>query len=321
MLALLIAWSAAARAENAVYPPGSRVGIVPPAGMQASASFPGFEDRDRNVAILLTALPPDAYAEFERADSSEALKRQGASLEKRENLTLPVGKALLVIGSQEIESKEPSRPAPKERTGAPVPKTRTWLLVASTASLTALVTIRVPDAAKDAYPDDAIRAVLASLAVRAEVPVDEQLGLLPFKVRDLAGFKLGAVLPGRAVLLIDTTDGAAPGTIEPRITVSVIPSASDLGNRDDLARQIFATIPNLKDIRITGSESLRIGGQAGHELRVTARPADGTAEITLVQWLRFGSGASLHLVGMAQTAAWPQAYPRFRLVRDGIEPR
>jgi hypothetical protein len=40
-----------------------------------------------------------------------------------------------------------------------------------------------------------------------------------------------------------------------------------------------------------------------------------------VQWLRFGGGVFLHLVGTAPTAAWTQAYARFRSVRDGIEPR
>jgi hypothetical protein len=30
---------------------------------------------------------------------------------------------------------------------------------------------------------------------------------------------------------------------------------------------------------------------------------------------------SLHLVGVAPSAAWTLAYARFRMVRDGIEPR
>ena len=47
-------------------------------------------------------------------------------------------------------------------------------------------------------------------------------------------------------------------------------------------------------------------------------PATG-ADVSLVQWLRFGSGAYLHLVGMATTPTWTQAYARFRSVRDGLE--
>ena len=49
-------------------------------------------------------------------------------------------------------------------------------------------------------------------------------------------------------------------------------------------------------------------------------PATG-AELSLVQWLRFGGGAYLHVVGLAPTPVWVQAYARFRSVRDGLEGR
>jgi hypothetical protein len=42
-------------------------------------------------------------------------------------------------------------------------------------------------------------------------------------------------------------------------------------------------------------------------------------EFTIVQWLRFGAGAYMQLVGAAPTAAWTGAYARFRQVRDGID--
>ena len=40
-----------------------------------------------------------------------------------------------------------------------------------------------------------------------------------------------------------------------------------------------------------------------------------------MQWLRFGGSAYLHLVGVARSDGWTQAYARFRQVRDGIELR
>src|SRR4029077_18057811 len=118
-----------AQADDVVYPPGSRLGLVPAPGLHASTSFPGFEDRDNNVALLLGALPPEAFAEFEKSDSAEGLKKLGATLEKRELLTLPGGKAVLVIGRQDNQ--------------------HTWMLVAAMPDLTAMVTLRIPDASKD----------------------------------------------------------------------------------------------------------------------------------------------------------------------------
>jgi hypothetical protein len=302
MLAFLFALAVPASADDVVYPAGSRIGLVPPPGLHASASFPGFEDRGKNVALLLGALPPDAYAEFEKSDSAEGLKKLGATLEKRESFTLATGKALLVIGRQEKQS--------------------TWMLVASTPDLTAMVTLRIPDSAKDVYSDSIVRAAFASLAVRPEVPIEEQLGLLPFRLGEMAGFKIGGVLPGRGVLLTDVAADAASRVVEPHIIVALMPGTpAEAGDRDDIARQIFRSIPNLKDVRITGSEQLRIGGQQGHEIMASAKDPGTGADISLVQWLRFGGGAYLHLVGMAPTPAWTQAYARFRSVRDGIEPR
>jgi hypothetical protein len=302
LLLFCFALAMPAAADDVVYPLGSRIGIVPPPGLNASTSFPGFEDRAKNVALVLGALPPEAYAEFEKSDSAEGLKKLGAVLEKRESLMLPTGKALLVIGRQDKQSA--------------------WMLVASTPDLTAMLTLRLPDAAKDAYSDKVIRAAFASLAIRPEVPVEEQLGLLPFKLGEMAGFKIGGVLAGRGVMLTDVATEAGSPAVEPHIIVALMPGGpAEAGDRDDIARQIFRGIPNLKDVRVTGSQSLRMGGQQGHEIMAVAKdPATG-ADLSLVQWLRFGGGAYLHLVGMARTPVWTQAYARFRSVRDGVEVR
>jgi hypothetical protein len=254
----------------------------------------------------LSALPPEAYAAFEKSDGVEGLKKMGAVLDKRETLSLPGGKATLLITHQE--------------------KQHTWMLVAATGSLTAMLTMRVPDTAKDIYSERAIRALFASVAVRTEVPVEEQLTLLPFRVAEKAGFKVGGVLPGRGVLLTDVgataSNAATTSAAEPHIIVSVIPSeAAEGADRDDIARQIFRSIPGLAEVHITGSQQIRINGQQGHEIMASAKDPASGADLSLVQWLRFGGGAYLHMVGVAPTPAWTQAYARFRAVRDGIEIR
>ena len=51
-----------AAAADAVYPPGSRIGLAPPQGMVTSKNFFGYEDAENNAAIIVLALPPQAYA-------------------------------------------------------------------------------------------------------------------------------------------------------------------------------------------------------------------------------------------------------------------
>ena len=308
LIAFVLATSPA-RAADVAYPPGSRIGLAPPSGMVASKSFFGFEDASNSVAIIMVSLPGEAYADLDKTVTADALKRQGVALETREAMSLSTGKAFLVVGRQEVEKT----------------KIRKWILVASFPALTALVTVQIPDAAKAHYPDAAVRAMLATLAVRTVVPVEEQLGLLPFKVAELAGFRVGGVVPGRAVMLSDAAAEAPAkpaASMDPHIFVAVAPGGpAQNTERDAFARDVFATIPNLKDIRIASSEPLRMSGQQGHQLLATARDAAGANALTVVQWLRFGGGGYLQMVGIAREDAWKVAYPRFRSVRDGIEPR
>ena len=59
--------------------------------------------------------------------------------------------------------------------------------------------MQVPDEARAKYPDDAVRAALLSTTVRKDVPVDEQLSLLPVNFGDLAGMRPYRVLGNSSV--------------------------------------------------------------------------------------------------------------------------
>jgi hypothetical protein len=298
-----------ATAAELNYPPGSRIGLAPPPGLVPSKTFFGYEDPSNSVAMMLVALPPQAYADLDASVTAETLKRQGVTMESREALPLPSGKAFLVVGRQEVDNV----------------KIRKWILVAASPTLTGFVTVQMPETATALYPDAAIRASLATLAFRAAVPVDEQLGLLPFKVGELSGFRIAGVIPGRAVMLSDAPAGA-PGspdsTNEPHIFAAIAPGGpAQSADRDTFAREVFATLPNIREIRVTTSEPLRMAGQQGHQILANAKDASGTSPLTVVQWLRFGGGGYMQIVGIARADAWKDAYPRFRSVRDGIEAR
>jgi hypothetical protein len=298
-----------ATAAELNYPPGSRIGLAPPPGLVLSKTFFGYEDPSNSVAMMLVALPPQAYADLDASVTAETLKRQGVTVESREALPLPSGKAFLVVGRQEVDNV----------------KIRKWILVASSPTLTGFVTVQMPETATALYPDAAIRASLATLAFRAAVPVDEQLGLLPFKVSELSGFRIAGVIPGRAVMLSDAPAGA-PGspdsTNEPHIFAAIAAGGpAQSADRDTFAREVFATLPNIREIRVTTSEPLRMAGQQGHQIIADAKDASGTSPLTVVQWLRFGGGGYMQIVGIARADAWKDAYPRFRSVRDGIEGR
>ena len=285
----LLALVAPAWAEDPIFPPGSRVGLVPPAGMVASNTFDGFADPTKDAAILITVLPAAAFAQMDKTLDIDTLKKQGVVLDKREPMQLAIGKGFLLVGRQTADKM----------------RYKKWLLVAGASDLTALVTVQVPEQEDKTYPDRVVRGALATLSVRAKVPEAEELGLLPFAVGDLAGFQVEDVLRGRALMLRDTPatkdsakDQGASG-VDARMLIAALPGGpAEPDGRANFARLTFHEIGGIRDVSVTLSEPLRIGGQSGYQTMAEAKDARTGADVSVIQWLRFGGGGYLQMVGI-----------------------
>lgn len=296
----------AARAADVVYPTASRIGLVPPGDLAASDRFPGFEDKKTGASVLILDMAAQDYSEATKQMSREALKQQGIVEEKRENFSSANGKGMLVAGRQEGDRKA-----------------RKWVLLTSMPGATALLVVDVPDDAKDAYSDAAVRSMLASVAVRETVPIEEQLKLLPLRFDELSGMRPIRVLGNSGAILTDGPKDTLEASEQPLLIVSIGRGGpAEAPAREAFARNLFSGVGNLKDVRITGSEMLRLGGGL-HTHQIFAEGVDAKTEkpIKLVQWIRFGTGAFLRLVGIARADEWSDAFPRFRAVRDGLNPR
>jgi hypothetical protein len=292
-------------AADVIFPTGSRLGLVPPAGMVPSRTFQGFEEPGTKAAILLSTLPANAYEQLAKSMVPEAMKKEGIEVERREPVELPAGKGFVLSGRQTIE---------KERY-------RKWLLIASADDVTALVNVQVPEHATN-YSEGAVRAALATLAVRPHIPEAELLSLIPFRIGELAGFHVEDVLPGRAIVLVDpasqTADGAG-ATAKGRMFISALPGGpEEAADRGDFARVAFGQIVGIKDVQLQDAGPLRIASQPGYQTLAKAKDAGTGAEVMVVQWLRFGSGGFLRMIGIARADAWPEMFGRLRAVRDSV---
>jgi hypothetical protein len=308
---------APAQAADPVFPKGSRIGLTPSTGLEASRTFPGFEDSASKVMILVGELPAQAYESTLKSMQAPVGNTPGISNVKREILLTASGAAHLISANQEHE-------------GA---KVRKWMLLSGKAGMdfTVLVTAIVPDAAKNSYNDAAMRKIFASLSLRDQVPQDEILGLLPFQVADLANFRsVRPIAGGRGVLLSDedqsttATDKSktdAPGD-EPEMLVSINPGApAQASERARFAEQLIGGMPGLKEVRTTFAESMRLGALPGYEIRLEAKSAKTGKDVNVVQWVRFGATSFIHVVGISPREKWTDSFARFRAVRDGIHPR
>jgi hypothetical protein len=297
----LTAWGA-----EPVFPVGSRVGLIPPEGFEASTRFSGFEDAASGSSILVLDMPPQAYADVEKQMTRENMKKQGIAEEKRENLTLNSGRGVMIVGRQETDGR----------------KIRKWILVMSATDASALIAVQIPDAAKPAHSDQAIRTALTTLTVRPTVPIDELLRLLPFTFEDLAGLRPVRVVGSTGAFLTDGPKNTVNATEQPVLIVAVgVGGPEQTQARDTFARNLFTGLTDFKSIQISGVDVIRLGGVQTHQILADATDAKTGVAMKIVQWVRFGMGGYLRIVGIARADAWTEMFPRFRVVRDGVHGR
>jgi len=305
---LFVGWAGLAALTPAVhaeplFPPGLRIGIEPPGDMKLSGRLPGFEDTGRNAVMAILDLPASAYRELETAAFSKAQRELQHA--KRESFPFASGIGFLITGTG-------------QQNGATVHR---WSLLAmavgSVPNLTMLINVEVPESALSIYSDAVIRKALASVTFRP-APIQEQLGLMPFKFRDLAGFQVMQVLAtGSVILGDDTSDSNEP---QPLMIVSVERNGpAEAADRALFARDLLANAP-VRELTLQSAEPMRINGAPGHEIRAQGKGPRGDS-VSLVQWLRFGGGGFLRIVGVSPADKWDQSFGRFRTVRDGIDMR
>jgi hypothetical protein len=306
LFAALAAFAVPAASAAPVFLTGLRVGLEPPPGLVASHRFPGFEDPAHRVLVAIFELPAQAYDKIIQADLDK--KTHGLTDISRADFAVAGGTGYLVSGEAKVNDH-----------GA-----RRWLLLAKSKggdkgpALAALIRVDVPDDARTVYSDAVVRKMLASVDFRAP-PTKELLGLLPFKLEDIAGFRIAHVVPGGAVLTDGPSNEFAKAK-QPYLIVSVGRGGpSDPTLRGTFARDILRSLP-LNDLSVTSADTIRIGRAPAIELRAKAQDATGQA-VTVVQWLRFGTGGYMRIIGVAPKDDWDKVFNRFRAVRDGVASR
>jgi hypothetical protein len=302
-LALLAAMMRPSLAADTIFPQGVRVGLAPLVGLTKSKTFPGFESEDGTVKVLVTELPSDAYGEIKKAFTENP---QGAAGIKPHSMETPAGTAYYTAET----AKEGANTV------------RRYSMIVSGGTFSGYVAVQIPENATKIYTDDAVQQMFSTVALRKEVPIDEQLDLMPFKVTDLGNFKnVRTLAPGAAMILADgdETSGFEPAPFMIIGLIGATPPEPD--DRARFAQQTATQIPGVREAHLTMSEPIRIDGMPAYETRLDGISGKDNTAVTVVQWLRFGGPQMLRIVGSAPRDQWPAAFPRFRAVRDGINPR
>ncbi len=285
-----------------VFPPGLRVGLEPAGDFKAGSGISGFQDRDRKATIGIAELPAAAYGELVKAMFGQV----PASATDIERELFPFQNGIGYLH--------------EARTVDNGVATKRWLFLAMPAGLkqafVAVINVSIPETASSVYSDATVRKMLASITVR-DPPIEEQLGLIPFKLEELAGFRVASVTPD-SVLVIDGPDDDP--TKRPYMVVTIgRAQPSQLDDRGRFSRDLLAQSP-LRELTLQSAEQMRISGAPGFEIRGRAEDMRNN-KVAVVQWVRFIGSGFIRIIGIAPSEQWDEMFSRFRAVRDGVELR
>jgi hypothetical protein len=302
LAAFLIAGTGFANAEP-IFPAGLRVGLEPAGDLKAGPGISGFKDVDRNATVGIAELPAAAYGELVKAMFGQA--PASATSVERELFAFQNGIGYL----HEAHTVD---------NGVAVKR---WLFLTMPAGLkqsfVAVINVSVPETASRVYSDGAIRKMLASVTVR-DPPIEEQLGLIPFKLEDLAGFRVKRVTPD-SVFITDAEDNDDLAQ-RPYMVVTIgRAQPSQMDDRGRFSRDLLAQIP-VRELTLQSAEQMRISGATGFEIRGRAEDLHKN-KVAVIQWVRFLGGGFIRIVGIAPTEKWDEMFGRFRAVRDGVTMR
>src|ERR1700720_2880902 len=215
-------------AADPVFPPGIRVGLTPLVGLSRAKSFVGFETEDQSVKVLVAELPAEAYNEVMNAFKANP---GGAGGVKPESIETSAGLAYYTVEGA--------------KDGAT--NVRRYSMILPGGTFSGYIAVQVPENASKIYSADAVRQKHASAVLRKEVPVEGQLGLMPFKISELSGFKnIRTLAPGAAIILADG-DETTGFEAAPFMVIGLIGSApAQPDDRGRFAQQTATTIPGVR---------------------------------------------------------------------------
>lgn len=301
VLALLLVSSVAS--AEVVFPPGSRIGLEPPAEMEISTRFSGFESQEFMASITLMELPAVAFNQALSDLGKAELKRQGLRETMRQNFKID-GRDALIVGGEQIADGQ---------------RIRKWIAVIGDDNNTGFLIAQAPKA-KNSYSDAQMVAALKSATFRPPLTMQQQAESLPFTIDDMAGFRMVRVISGNSIVL---TDGPKDNNLDGEQPVAVIGvsmgSPPDAEGRAAFARQALASSQNLRNIVPERSEGFRYKGDEWYEIVARATDTLSARPVIVIQSIRFRGGGYIRMLAMVKAEARTGTLSRFLELFNSVE--
>ncbi len=303
LLAFLV-FTAPLRAEAPVFPPGSRVGLAPPAGFGVSPDFTGFMDREASASIVINVMPKEAFDGIAAGLTADRLAAQGMTL---------LGPCDNVKTAFESRCYRITQ----EAGGYLFQK---WFLLARIKTETAMVVATLPDVvmAEGLYSAVAIEAALSSLAYREDLAGDP-VDALPFTIEEGDLLPFQRALGGSAALFAGQ---AAPEAPQPLWIVAASLDSRAQAREVEFDRMAFQQIAGLSEAQVTDERPFAMDRLEGHILEGTGKDEETGSDLYVFQAILVDADDKYYrLVGLAPVAAKALYRPEFLRLMQTLQPR
>jgi len=240
--------------QKLVKVPGTKVSLVPPAGLKLSERFPGFMDEETSSSILITEMPAP-YSEIANGFTKEALVTRGMNLLSRREVSLNGRPGILLQVGQKTRSIAFLK----------------WMVVTGNEKETVLVTATFPEQMK-AQLSSAMEKSALSVQWDAGAKIDPLAGL-NFSFKDDPSLKFARRVSNMVIM---TKDGALPGkpTNDPFFIIGPSVSQAPISDIKIFAESRLMQIEQVSGIAVKKQSDVAIGGLSGSAIVAEARWKD-----------------------------------------------
>lgn len=298
---------ATAQAAERLSPLGSRISLIPPAGLVESNQFMGYMDPNGALALQVIEAPGDLMAKMRAGMTREDLARNGMNLIDSEPLTdLPFDAQLVrftkTVGGVDQEG---------------------WTLLADGHQFVAIVMITQVKASAR-LTDAGALDVLKTVRLRQEAASDP-VATLPFSVAPSARFKFRLPMMGRALAL--TQSPAPPPTPpkdpykEPSILITTFLARIEPAQQRSFAERVAGAEGRMEITATHDITPVRIGELSGWQVTVDGIWRDTRNPAKVVFVVLFSEGRVYCLQGIAPSADFDAVLKDFRATFATFKPR
>lgn len=283
--------------------PGTRVALAPPPGFVASDRFPGFVHKESHAAIAVNEIPAP-FAQVMAGLAAGGLKTRDIVLLGQEPIAIDGIEGRLLHLSQNAYGVRHLK----------------WVGVFGDERHTTMITASFPAEAAARFSEP-LREAVAAARIVSEPPQPEEAAGALFDLVPAEGLKAARRL-GNKLVLTASGEFPAPQSTDPILVAGASPARGlVIQNRRDFAIARTLAITGLKEIRITRTRTVSIGGLEGVEVVAKALDRATGERMIVCQTLLFGRTELFLMQGIARDAERGTYLPAFRKTMESFRLR